>query len=339
MAIPQIGIRGWRGARILGTVLFVLMGAPRCGFTVPQPIATDASGTTRTDGVLRLARGGPGTWGVVWTTIAQVGSDGVRFCRTTNDGTVWSAPVDLSQDIPGSLDFADQPALAADGANTWVAAWDADSAAGDLLNIYRNIRFARSTDGGLNWSVPNTLNSDSATTGRVYTAPSLATDGAGNWMAVWQVQPVPTGSGSVDSDILFATSTDNGLNWSPPAPVNTNAATDDEVSDMSPRVATDGSGRWLVVWETYPTTTTLVTDVFVARSTNLGASWSAPAPLSRQGAPDPGFDTQPAVAFGNGRWVAAWASNVPLETPQALATTSSSRFPPMAARRSPPPFS
>lgn len=56
--------------------------------------------------------------------------------------------------------------------------------------------------------------------------PQVITDGAGNWLAVWHSQDSLGGSIGTDQDILISRSTDNGVNWSAPVALNSNAASD-----------------------------------------------------------------------------------------------------------------
>lgn len=55
-------------------------------------------------------------------------------------------------------------------------------------------------------------------------AAQMTTDGAGNWVAVWDSTEANVGGGiGDDHDILVSRSTDSGATWTAPAPLNTNA--------------------------------------------------------------------------------------------------------------------
>lgn len=57
-------------------------------------------------------------------------------------------------------------------------------------------------------------------------SPSIATDGDGTWIVVWQ-SGVSAGSGDEsDSDIFYSISTDNGGAWSAMMQLNSNATSD-----------------------------------------------------------------------------------------------------------------
>jgi Neuraminidase (sialidase) len=101
---------------------------------------------------------------------------------------------------------------------------------------------------------------------------------------VWSSKNDLGGADGNDPDIVAARSTDNGATWSAPAPVNTDAATDQSRFDQRPWVATDGHGQWIAVWESFATSTDM--DIMFARSTDAGATWSAPAFLNNDFASD-----------------------------------------------------
>ncbi|MCH8243118.1 MAG: exo-alpha-sialidase, partial [Planctomycetes bacterium] len=65
----------------------------------------------------------------------------------------------------------------------------------------------------------------------------LATDAAGNWVAVWQSNDTLDDTVGADLDIFVSTSSDGGVTWSDPAALNSAAATDamdDFVGDYEP---------------------------------------------------------------------------------------------------------
>lgn len=146
---------------------------------------------------------------------------------------------------------------------------------------------------------PLPVNGSAASDTAVDGAPRLATDGQGTWLAVWAA----TGAFGTDSDVLSARSTDHGVSWTPPTPVNGSASTD-EAFDFAPAVATDGRGTWVAVWAA---TNGADTDIFVARSTNAGSTWSTPAPLYADAASDAGNDDRPQIAAdAGGTWLVVW---------------------------------
>ena len=159
---------------------------------------------------------------VTWAD-GSAGNDAILFSTSTDGGTTWSVPVNVSNN---DLADASSPSLATDGTDlhvTWV-----DGTAG-----IRDILYSTSTDGGTTWSVPvnvsNNYPADSV-------SPSLATDGT-DLHVTWADD-----TNTANNDILFSTSTDGGTTWSVPDNVNINAG-----NSVSPSLATDGTNVF-VIW-------------------------------------------------------------------------------------------
>lgn len=93
-----------------------------------------------------------------------------------------------------------------------------------------------------------------------------------------------------------------------PSALNTNAAVDGG-RDEFPQIATDGSGMWLVAWASDRHSGPDL-DIVFARSTDNGATWSAPAVLSSTaGQGGTATDSDPSIATDRlGNWVAVWRS-------------------------------
>ncbi len=138
----------------------------------------------------------------------------------------------------------------------------------------------------------------------------IATDGLGRWLVAWESSNSLSGIGA-DYDIVYALSVDNGLTWSNPSALNSNAATD-ALDDGNVVLGTDGAGTWLAVWETNDEvggTLGLDDDLLYARSTDGGLTWSAVAPLNLNATTDSGQDTMAALATdGEGNWAVVWSS-------------------------------
>ncbi len=152
------------------------------------------------------------------------------------------------------------------------------------------------------WTDPVALNTNAASDSGADSKPQLATDGAGTWIAVWESTDSLGGTIGSDLDILVARSADNGITWTDPQPVNTDA-TADAMEDRDPHVATNGRGDWLVVWNSGPVTGDWnSSDIRSASSVDNGASWVSPTTIR-----GPGYYLPPRVtAAGNG-WVVVFS--------------------------------
>jgi cysteine-rich repeat protein len=166
----------------------------------------------------------------------------------------------------------------------------------------------------MSWSAPIPVNNAAGDNPQRDTWPSLATDGLGRWVVVWESSSGngPTG---VDADIMASYSLNDGQSWSTPIAVNS-WATIDTQGDYKPEIETDSAGRWIVVWRSNDSLggrTGSDTDILVAHSTDVGASWSAAAPLYPYGETDNGSELSPGLATdGNGSWIVIYESDDPL---------------------------
>jgi hypothetical protein len=234
-----------------------------------------------------LASDGDGVWVVTWQAKQTIDGDwDVYVSRSVDAGATWTVPIALDPPTDGLQDLS--PVVATDRNGTWIVAWNKGSF-GDPVDA--DIYFARSVDDGATWGASSLLNVGGGSDVEEDRSPTLATDGT-TWIAAWEV----TGPGDVD--IAVARSIDGGATWTAPAPLNGDAAADTRL-DSNPSLASDGLGTWIAVWSAASGNL----PVHVARSTDAGVTWSAPAPLD----PALGGARQffPTIVAGGGQWVIA----------------------------------
>lgn len=172
--------------------------------------------------------------------------------------------------------------------------------------------YSISTDAGTTWGDAKALNSNSTSGTANEGYERLATDGSGNWIAVW------SSADTVDSngDIYYSVSSNSGTTWSTRQTLNSNAV-GDAGFDGIPYIATDGLGAWITVWQSTENlggTIGIDSDIFYSVSTNTGTTWSDVAVLNTN-ATGSGSDVAPELATdGQGTWYAVWTSNDDLNT-------------------------
>ncbi|HIF97279.1 MAG TPA: hypothetical protein EYQ54_09695 [Myxococcales bacterium] len=158
------------------------------------------------------------------------------------------------------------------------------------------------------------LNTNATTDSLSDFPPEIATDGGGNWVAVWHSWENLDGLAGTDYDIFVATSGDNGATWSAPRVLNSSANIDTG-SDTFPAISVNSNGRWIVAWQSTESTKIVAgagtdTDIFASISLDSGATWSPAALLNTNGIGDVGGDVGPEIANeGLGDWVVVWHSN------------------------------
>lgn len=266
----------------------------------------------------RLAGGG-GVWVVVWQVSGAaslgLGRDiDIVYSRSVDQGASWSAPKPLAEKFTRDRAEDRQPALATDGKGVWVAVWTSTDDLVGQVKRDRDIHVSVSTDGALTWSPPRALNSNAAKDWGDDESPSIAVDGTGRWVVVWQSSDSLGNTKGGDRDILFASSPDAALTWTPPAVVDAGAKTD-SLFDTTPRVAADAGGVWVVAWATGGISedrSGYQRDVLLARTGDGGKTWSAPRSLAGARGDDKPEWGPRVAADGRGNWLCAWASGDPM---------------------------
>jgi hypothetical protein len=222
-------------------------------WTAPVPLNTNAATDSGYDGNPQVATDGAGNWLAVWRSEDDLGDTigtdrDILVARSTDNGATWTAPAALNTNAGSDLGDDDYPQVTTDVGGNWVAVWHSADDLGATIGTDYDILVARSTDNGATWTDPAPLNTNAPTDSGADMYPQVATDGAGNWLAVWRSEDDLGDTIGTDEDILVARSTDNGATWTAPAALNTNAGSDLGY-DLQPEIATDGAGNWLAVWQ------------------------------------------------------------------------------------------
>jgi hypothetical protein len=195
------------------------------------------------------------------------------------------------------------------GENRLIAVWRSEEYSYDS-----EIMFSRSRNGGRTWTESGSINAGAFTDDRSEASPAIAIAGE-TCVVVWESldAQVPRGPAGMDKDIFFARSESFGNDWTTPVPLNSSMMVD-KGEDSSPRIATDGSGYWIAVWDSNETLGGTIGsdhDILFSASIDDGESWSEPAALNSEAYADSDAeDLLPTIAYREGVWVTAWHSSL-----------------------------
>jgi hypothetical protein len=258
-----------------------------------------------------------GNWVTVWDSNENLGGDietdyDILFSRSIDNGVSWSTVQTLNSNAADDSGEDSYPRVITDGNGNWVTVWHSTDDLGTTIGTDYDILVSRSVDNGVSWSTVQALNSNAGSDSGWDEYPYPVTDGNGNWVIVWRSDDTLGTTIGSDYDILFSRSADNGVSWSPVQALNTNAGPDSG-DDAYPSVMTDGNGNWVAAWRSDDTLSGTVgddNDILFSRSTDNGATWSAPQALNSNAGSDSGTDSDARVTTdGNGNWVTFWESD------------------------------
>lgn len=202
----------------------------------------------------------------------------IYFSESSDDGLIWSQPINLSN----TSGTSSRPAMAADGAgNRYVVWYDYTPGKADIF-------FIQSNDYGLTWSYPLNI---SRNPDRSY-YPVISVDDAGDLYVVWY-DDTPG-----KFDILFSHSSDNGTSWSSPINISKNNG-----DSKRPAMTMDSDGNLNISWED---NTSGNFEIYFSRSMDKGASWSPVVNISKNSS----LSFKPAMAMDSvGNLSIIWEDN------------------------------
>lgn len=205
----------------------------------------------------QIAVDAQGNINLVWLDNSP-GNFSVFFSQSSDSGVTFSRPLNLSNNPGGPALF---PQMGVDsGGDIYVAWFDSNSGNASIF-------FSRSTDGGATFSTPV---SASAVAGPVL----LAVDPTGKVYVAWA-----RNDSSGVARLVFSRSLDRGATFTSPLAIS-NAS----VTAIPGAIALDASGNINVAWtEAVPPQG--LSNVYFSRSTDSGASFSSPSPVTNSSGP------------------------------------------------------
>lgn len=280
----------------------------------------DADADSGYDGRPDLVSDGMGHWLCVWESTENIdtliGEDrDILFATSTNTGVTWTTPQALNPnaetDTLNGWDFS--PRVATDGSD-WLCVWHSwEPTVGEDIGADADLLCASSLAGAA-WGNLSVVNSDAPTDTGSDLAAQVATDGTGNWVVVWQGTDSATSALGTDNDLFYTRSTNLGATWSDAAPLHASAVVDGAAEDVNPRIAADGSGNMLVLWDSEHTSPGGIgadRDIASVFSNDAGLTWSDVEIVNSNATTDGNAaDYTPAIATNNaGGWMSMWTSD------------------------------
>ena len=246
-------------------------------FSTPAVLSTNASGSYSP----QIAIGLSGHLTVIWEDDAQSASD-ISFSYSSDHGATFSVPETLSDHTGNSMSAE----IATDLNGNIDVVWENNSP-GNF-----DIFFSRSTDNGVTFSSPKDMSNGSGNA----VDPQIGLDAKDNINVVWEDNTPP----KYNPDIYFARSSDGGATFSSPVNISNDAGI-----SANPFLTIDAGANINVAWED---DTPGNKDIFFSRSTDSGATFSAPLNLSN----DPRLSLAPDMAADkNGDINVAWQDSTP----------------------------
>ena len=247
-------------------------------FSSPKMVSTNTGGSFNA----QIALDKNGNINVVWEDDIAGHLD-IFFSRSTDNGTRFSFPMNLSNPLGNCIANSNTPRIGLDAAANINVVWANDC--GGNFDIF----LSRSIDNGATFSSPKNLSGTPAPSGN----PQLAVDATGNINVVWEENST--------ADIFFVRSSDGGVTFSGAQNLSHNAG-----SSSNPWLTVDAGANINVAWQDG---TPGNKDIFFNRSTDSGATFF-PTPLNLSN--NSGLSSAAQIAADkNGNINVAWQDSTP----------------------------
>ncbi len=245
----------------------------------------------------------------------------VRFSYTTNSGENWSSSA-IINNPPQRCQGAE---IRTDLSGNVYVSWGSVINTSPFTEDY--IGFARSSNGGANWTVSETAADINGIAGRLLQKGNVAVNGLprmdvdmtngprSGWIYIITTERNLSPAGS-DPDVILRKSTNSGVSWEPPVRVNQDALNNGK-TQFYPCIRVDEEGGVNIIYYDDRNTAIDSTEVYLSRSTDGGVTFSdyvisshrfAPKSIAGTGA---GFmGDKIGLTSGNNKLNAVWMSDI-----------------------------
>lgn len=224
---------------------------------------------------------GEHSWAAIWTAKAigppHTEVEKLAFSVSPDDGKSWSAPRLLFPDSSPNFDNS-RPIIRSYGAHCWAIVWNCSTMQANNGAQNQSIMLTCSDDNGHTWTEPRSIFTAFTRGARIEkSSPAFALDTQGNWLVVWPSRgDSELDVASLDFDLYFSRSKDEGKSWSLPRRIEQSAVNENDC-DFDPVAETAGNGRYIVGWTRYRGVdsphVSKRCQLFAAISNDSGASW------------------------------------------------------------------
>lgn len=261
----------------------------------------------------QIVTDGRGTWITSWKSSdfhREPDKRTILFTYSMDDGVLWSTPEVITTSAAAShFIFSENlNRIATDIEGNWLSVWESHDNLDGSIGYDRDILFSHYSNEEATWVAPAPLNVNATDDLRYDDTPDIATDGDGNWVAIWASATLGTHGPGRSTSLVVAQSSNRGSMWTNPSPLGTNA--DYGPSNRNPDLVSGSWGTWVTVWEAGDNLGSY--NILASRSENEGMTWTSPVPLNAPSAPphDYARNSSPALSTdGYGTWLAVWTSS------------------------------
>ena len=165
----------------------------------PRPLNSQAQRDEGSDWAPRIATDGHGKWVVAWSSAVNLegirgGDRDILYAISTDSGVTWSNASALDADANNDAREDTDPVIVTDGRGRWAVVWQSWGGIGYADGSDADVLMSFSEDDGATWSPPGPLNHAANRDSVDDLLPTIATDGGGQWIGLWQSFFPSTGS-------------------------------------------------------------------------------------------------------------------------------------------------